>query len=83
MKIKKTFTVKFIEEQLKNKKHIKPDSYYKIFEIYFTLLFELLQWCVFAGIYPIEEEKDNEGRNFLSKLIFEIDYCDHYNNFPC
>ena len=52
-------------------------------KIYFTLLFE--PFCVFAGIYPIEKEKDNEGRNFLSKLDFWrlwTDYCDPHSNFP-
>ena len=103
VKIKKTFTEKFIEEQSKNKIPTKPESinwtwlesdepkyhlrknndktiYQKYNhciaitkgtliiesgEIYFTLLFEPLQCCVFAGIYPIEEEKNNEGRNFF------------------
>ena len=29
-------------------------------EIYFTLLFEPLQCCVYAGIYPIDEEEDKD-----------------------
>ena len=102
VKIKKTFTEKFIEEQSKNKNQTKPESinwtwleserpeYHKrknkdktIYqpvneciaktkgtliiesgEIYFTLLFEPLQCCVYAGIYPIDEEEyNNEGEN--------------------
>ena len=58
-------------------------------EIYFTLLFEPLQCCVFAGIYPIgeplDENKAKEGNEFLAKLDFWRlwpDYCDPHNNFP-
>lgn len=123
VKIKKTFTEKFIEEQSKSKKQTKPESinwtwlesarpdYHhrknndktiyqpsnecmaktkgtliiETGEIYFTLLFEPLQCCVFAGIYPIEEEEEKveQGNKFLAQLDFWRlwpDYCDPHNN---
>jgi hypothetical protein len=123
VKIKKTFTEQFIEEQSKNKSQTKPESIswtwleserpehhfrknndktiYQPYneciaktkgtliiesgEIYFTLLFEPLQCCVYAGIYPIDEDKAEKGNKFLAELDFWRlwpDYCDPYNNFP-
>ena len=123
VKIKKTFTEKFIEEQSKNKKEASPESISWIWyesekpkyhfkkngdktifqpynecmaktkgnlviesgEIYYTLLFEPLQCCVYAGIYPIETTDEEKARKFLSEMDFWRlwpDYDDPHNNFP-
>ena len=108
VKIKKTFTEKFIEEQSKNKKQTNPESInwtwlesespkyhlrknndktiYQPYneciaktkgtliiesgEVYFTLLFEPLQCCVFAGIYPIDKDKAEKGNKFFGRIRF-------------
>ena len=53
--------------------------------IYYTLLFEPLQCCVYAGIYPIETTDEEKARKFLSEMDFWRlwpDYDDPHNNFP-
>ena len=127
VKIKKTFTEKFIEEQAKTEKknnpsaiewfwlessepkyHLRKNNNKTIYqpyneciattrgdliiesgEIYYTLLFEPLQFCVHAGIFTINSSKNKEEEKeediFLHSLDFWgkwPDYEDPHNNFP-